>query len=289
MYYHVNGDLVASSDASVSVRDRGFMYGDAAFETLRTYGGTIFEWEAHRERLEHTCKTLGMPGAVPDDLADRVRETLTANDLGDAYVRVSVTRGEQPGKLTPHPNVESTIVVIVKPLPRGGVDGESVWDEPATLRTVETRRIPNEALPADIKTHNYLPGILARLELRQPGRDSVSADEALIRDLDGHITEGATSNIFFVTDGTLCTPGLDTSVLPGITRAVVIDLAQQAGIPVETKRYHIGDIYTADEVFLTNTTWELRPVTTIDGMDIEAGPMTGRLISSFDRQIERLY
>lgn len=289
MYYHVNGDLVASSDASVSVRDRGFMYGDAAFETLRTYGGTIFEWEVHRERLEHTCKTLGMPGAVPDDLVDRVRETLTANDLGDAYVRVSVTRGEQPGKLTPHPNVESTIVVIVKPLPRGGVDGESVWDEPATLRTVETRRIPDEALPADIKTHNYLSGILARLELRQPGRDSVSADEALIRDLDGHITEGPTSNVFFVTNGTLCTPSLDTSVLPGITRAVVIDLAQQAGIPVETKRYQVDDIYAADEVFLTNTTWELRPVTTIDGMDIETGPMTGRLISSFDRQIERLY
>lgn len=289
MYYHVNGDLVASSDASVSVRDRGFMYGDAAFETLRTYGGTIFEWEVHRERLEHTCKTLGMPGAVPDDLADRVRETLTANDLGDAYVRVSVTRGEQPGKLTPHPNVESTIVVLVKPLPRGGVDGESVWDEPATLRTVETRRIPDEALPADIKTHNYLNGILARLELRQTGRDGVNADEALIRDLDGYITEGPTSNVFFVTDGTLYTPSLDTSVLPGITRAVVIDLAQQASIPVETKRYQVDDIYAADEVFLTNTTWELRPVTTIDGMNIETGPMTGRLISSFDRQIERLY
>lgn len=289
MYYHVNGDLVASSDASVSVRDRGFMYGDAAFETLRTYGGTIFEWEAHRERLEHTCKMLGMPGAVPDDLADRVRETLTANDLGDAYIRVSVTRGEQPGKLTPHPNVESTIVVLVKPLPRGGVDGESVWDEPATLQTVETRRIPDEALPADIKTHNYLNGILARLELRQTGRDDVSADEALIRDLDGYITEGPTSNVFFVTDGTLCTPSLDTSVLPGITRAVVIDLAQQASIPVETKRYQADDIYAADEVFLTNTTWELRPVTTIDGTDIETGPMTGRLIGSFDRQIERLY
>ncbi|KYH24116.1 branched-chain amino acid aminotransferase [Halalkalicoccus paucihalophilus] len=289
MYYHVNGELVDSSNASVSVRDRGFMYGDAAFETLRAYGGSIFEWEAHLARLKRTCETLAMPDAVPGDLANRVEETLAANDLEDAYVRVSVTRGEQPGKLTPHPTVEPTIVVIVASLPRGGLDGRSIWDEPAVLRTVKTRRIPDEALPADIKTHNYLNGILARLELRRTQRGDTIADEALIRDLNGYITEGTTSNVFFITDGTLCTPSLDASILPGITRSVVLSLAQKVNIPVETDHYRIEDIHAANEVFLTNTTWELRPVTTLDGIEIETGAMTDRLIRLFNQRIEQFY
>jgi branched-chain amino acid aminotransferase len=288
MYYHVDGDLVPDSEATVSVRDRGFMYGDAAFETLRAYGGTTFEWAAHRDRLERTCETLGMPDAVPEDLADRVRETLAANDLDDAYVRVSVTRGEQPGKLTPRPEVDPTVVVVVKPLPRGGVDGEPVWDGPAALRTVETRRIPDEALPADVKTHNYLGGILARLELRRTAGED-AADEALVRDTDGYVTEGATSNVFFVDGGTLHTPGLDASILPGVTRSVVLELAERADLPVETGRYRVEDIRAADEVFLTNTTWEVRPVTAFDGTDFEVGPTTERLMDAFDRRVERLY
>jgi branched-chain amino acid aminotransferase len=284
MYYHVNGDLVDERDASVSVRDRGFMYGDAAFETLRTYGGTVFAWEAHRERLERTCRTLGMPDAVPDDLDARIHETLAANDLSDAYVRVSVTRGEQPGKLTPQPDVDPTVVVLVAALPRSGVDGDGVWDDPATVRTVETRRIPDEAMPADVKTHNYLDGILARLELRE-----TEADEALVRNVDGYVAEGATSNVCFVADGTLHTPSLDGPILPGVTRAVVLDLAEAEGIPVETGHYTVDDVRAADEVFLTNTTWEIRPVSRVDDVAVDPGATTARLSEAFDRRVERYY
>ena len=141
--YHVDGDLVPADEATVSVRDRGFMYGDSAFETLRVYGGDPFEWTAHRERLQRTAETLGFGDAVPEDLRDRVDETLAANDFGDAYLKVSVTRGVQPGKLTPDPDVDPTVVVYASPLPRGGVDGESVWDGPATVQTVRTRRPPD--------------------------------------------------------------------------------------------------------------------------------------------------
>jgi branched-chain amino acid aminotransferase len=284
--YHVDGKLVPAEEATVSVRDRGFMYGDAAFETLRVYAGEVFEWEAHFDRLTRTCRTLGFDEAMPpaDDLRERVLETVAANDLADAYARVSITRGVQSGKLTPDPRVAPTIVVVVDGLPRGGTAGEAVWDGPATLRTVERRRPPDAALPAGAKTHNYLAGILARIELRAA---DPAADEAVIRDLEGYVTEGATSNVFFVDGGTLRTPSTRLPILPGVTRGVVLDVAREEGLPVETGRYTVRDLQAADEVFLTNTTWELRPVASVDGVSLETGPMTRLLSRLFDERVER--
>jgi len=282
--YHVNGRLVDADEATVSVEDRGFLYGDAAFETCRAYGGTVFEWDAHLDRLRGTCETLGMAGAVPDDLRDRIEATLDANGLDDAYVRASVTRGVQPGKLTPATDIEPSVVVIVKPLPRGGVDGESVWDAAADVRTVERRRIPEAAMPADAKTHNYLDGILARLELRGTG-----ADECLVRDVDGAVAEGATSNVFFVDDGTLKTPSLAGPILPGVTPAVVLELARALDVPVETGTYDVAAVRRADEAFLTNTTWEVRPVAALDDTSVGGGPIIDRLVAAFDRRVEACY
>ena len=284
--YHVDGKLVPAGEATVDVRDRGFLYGDAAFETVRVYGGDVFEWEAHADRIARTCRTLGFEEAMPprDDLRDRVLETAAANDLTDAYARLSVTRGVQPGKLTPAPRVDPTVVVIVADLPRGGTEGESVWEGPATLRTVQQRRPPDAALPAGAKTHNYLTGVLARLELRDAAADT---DEAILRDTDGHVTEGATSNLFFVDSGTLKTPSSSLPLLPGVTRSVVLELARQEGFPVETGRYGVSDLRAADEVFATNTTWEVRPVTDVDGATLEVGPMTRLLARLVDERVER--
>ncbi|SDQ32358.1 aminotransferase class IV [Natronobacterium texcoconense] len=281
LIYHVDGDLVPASEATVSVDDRGFRYGDAAFETLRAYGGTVFEWERHVERLEATCDTLSLEhGLSPADLRERIDETLAANDLADAYVRLSITRGVQPGKLTPQPEVDPTVVIYVKPLPRGGLEGAPVWDEPATLETVETRKIPDAALPASAKTHNYLNGILARTEL------SSEVDEALLLDADGHAAEGTTSNLFFVRDDVLHTPSTDGPVLPGITREVVLELADEAEIPTREGTYDLEDILAADEAFLTNRTWGLRPVAGVDGRAIGGGPVTDRLSRLYDERVE---
>ncbi|WP_336136049.1 aminotransferase class IV [Natronomonas amylolytica] len=285
MQYHVNGELVDREAATVSVDDRGFRYGDAAFETCRVYGGTVFAWDRHRDRLEATCETLGMPEAVPDDIESRIDETLAANDLEDAYLRVSVSRGVQPGKLTPHEDVDPTVVVYVKPLPRGGVEGERVWDAPAVVQSVTRRRPPDAVLPADAKTHNYLNGILARLELRRASREGYHPDEALMRDTDGYLAEGATSNLFFVDDGILRTPA-EGSLLPGITRETVIELAEAEDFTVDPGQYTIDDLRDADEAFLTNSTWELRPIATADGIDIGDGPMTKLLQRLYDERIE---
>ncbi|WP_459195130.1 aminotransferase class IV [Halosimplex sp. J119] len=289
MTYHVNGDLVPAGDATVSVRDRGFMYGDGAFETLRVYGGEPFAWDAHRDRLQRTAETLGFADAVPDDLRERVDETLAANDLSEAYLKVSVTRGVQPGKLTPDPDVDPTVVVYVSPLGRGGVEGDPVWDGPATVQTVRTRRPPAESFPSDAKTHNYLPGILARIELRRAATDEFAADEAVMRTTDGSLAEGATSNLFFVDEGVLKTPSADLPILPGVTRSVVIDLAESEGFSVRTSRYTLDDLRDADEAFLTNSTWEIRPIESVDGIDVGIGPMTKLLARLYDERVERTH
>ncbi|WP_049900725.1 aminotransferase class IV [Natrinema sp. J7-1] len=281
LIYHVDGDLVPASEATVSVDDRGFRYGDAAFETLRAYGGGVFAWDAHVERLERTCEALSLAhGLSAADLRARIDETLAANDLADAYVRLSITRGVQPGKLTPAPEVDPTVVVYVSPLPRGGLEGGPVWNSPATVETVETRRIPDEALPAAAKTHNYLNGILARAEL------AADSDEALLCDLEGRVTEGATSNLCFVRDGAIHTPTTDGPVLPGITRDIVLELAREDGIPVREGRYEPADVLEADEAVLTNRTWELRPIATLDGHAIGGGPITERLAGLYDERVE---
>ena len=287
--YHVDGELVPATAATVRVDDRGFRYGDAAFETMRAYGGHVFEWDAHADRLAKTCAVLDLDhGIAREDLRERVDETLQANDIEDAYVRLSITRGVQPGTLTPAHTIDPTVVVIVRALPRGGVEGEAVWDEPAIVHTVETRRIADDAIPAAAKTHNYLNGILARLELQESSKDGDRpADEAIMCDRDGFVAEGATSNLFFVTDDTLYTPTTDGPVLPGITRHVVCELAATLDLPVETGRYDPQSVRAADEAFLTNTTWEIRPIESVDATSIGGGPVTTQLQREFDRLVER--
>ncbi len=284
--YHVNGELLPANEATVNVRDRGFMYGDGAFETIRVYGGEPFEWRAHANRLHRSCETLGFADAVPpeSDLRERIEETLVANALTDAYVKLSVTRGVQPGKLTPGENVDPTVVVFVSELPRAGIDGERVWDSPASLSVLDRQRIPDESIPAAAKTHNYLNGILARLDLR--GSDY---DEAIMCSQHGFLTEGATSNLFFVVGETLYTPTADLPLLPGVTRGVVLSLADEAGIPIETGRYPPKALRKASEVFLTNSTWEIRPVTQVDGESFEVGPVTENLQQRFDEGVETFY
>lgn len=290
LYYHVDGELVPADEATVSVHDRGFRYGDAGFETMRAYGGTLFRWDAHVERLFDTLETLGMPagdlGLSAIDLRARVRDALAANDLAEAYVRLSVTRGEDSGFAPPAAaDADPTVVVVVKPLPRGGRrdrGGERVWEEPATVQTVKTRRVPDRALPSDAKTHNYLNSVLARIETRV-----TDADAALLLDADGAVAECDTANLFFVDDDAIRTPSLDGPVLPGVTRAEVVDVAAEEGFPLEEGTYVPDDVRGADEAFLTSSVREVRPIASVDGVEVGGGPVTTLLSRLYADRVER--
>ncbi len=280
--YHVDGDLVPKDEATVSVRDRGFMYGDAAFETLRVYDGTPFALEAHLDRLAATCRSIALDhGLTRADLRERIEATVAANEFEEAYCKLSISRGPQPGTVTPGPVDDPTVVVYIAELPRGGVEGSSVWSEPAVVETASTQVPPDAALPADAKTHNYLPNVIARA-------NHPTADEVLMCDGEGRLLEGAASNVFFVRNGTLCTPETALDLLPGITRDVVLDLASSEYSVVEGT-YRPADLADAEEVFLTNSTWEIRPVTRVEDRSLEIGSVTRTLMRRFDRHVEDRY
>lgn len=277
--YHVNGDLVPKDEATISVRDRGFMYGDAAFETLRVYNGTPFALAAHLDRLEATCQAMALDhGLTRTDLRERIEATIAANGFEEAYCKLSISRGPQPGTVTPDPVVEPTVVVYIAELPRGGTEGPPVWSDPAVVETASTQVPPDAALPADAKTHNYLPNVIARA-------NHPAADEVLMRDGEGRLLEGAASNVFFVRKETIHTPEATLDLLPGITRDVVLDLATPEYTTVEGT-YRPDDLADADEVFLTNSTWEIRPVTQVDDWSFAVGSVTRQLIDRFDRHVE---
>ena len=283
---HVDGELVPIDRATVSIQDRGFRYGDALFETMRAYGGELFEWDAHWDRLQRGSETIGLDhGLAQGDAAARIQETLAANEFSDAYVRLSVTRGVQGGRLTPAPTTDPTTIIVTEPLPRGGTRGQSIWDAPATCAIVDTAHVSSEALPSHLKSHNYLNGILAKREAAKQ-----DADEALLLDDRGYLTEGTTTNLFFVDHGTLRTPApTDHPLLPGITRRVVLELAEEQGIPVDVGSCQPGALTEASEVFVTNTTWEVRPVTAVDNHTYSVGGVTQQLISAFDERVELAY
>ena len=289
--YHVDGDLVPAGEATVSVHDRGFLYGDAVVETLRAYGGEVFRWDACADRIDASLAALSIDhGHAPAELKRRVDATLAANSLDDAGVRLSVTRGSVPPGdagvgigAPPSPgDPDPTVVVQVLPLPRGGVEGDPVWDDPAALQTVKPRRIPDESIPARARTHNALDRVLARAELRVS-----DADEAVMLDADGHVVGGAGGPVFFLDSEALCTPSLDGPVVPGVLRDVVLDIADAEGIPVREGAFTPSDLRAATEAFVATPTWGLRPVATVDGIDVGGGPVTTLLRRVIDRRIER--
>jgi branched-chain amino acid aminotransferase len=266
---HVDGELVPESRA-LSVHDRGFRYGDAAVETLRARAGEPFRWEQHRERLDASCSLLGID--PPPDLRERVRETLKANDLARAVVRVSVTRGDggAGNGLTPPPNAEPWAVVVTEPLESVGA---------ASLQTVKRRLTPDRSVPVAASTHNRLDRVLARRELAS------GADEALLLDGEGSVVGGAGSTLFFVDGGTLRAPNEDRSA--PVFGSFVADLAAEEGFQVERDRFPPDDVRGAEEALLASPRWGVRPVERVDGIGVESGPLTALLSRLVEERLNR--
>jgi len=275
---YLNGRLVPAAEARVSVFDRGFLYGDGVFETVRAYGGRFFMGEAHYARLVRSAAWAGID--LPFDGAGFAR--ILAQALGgqrDALVRLTVTRGEGPPTPDPAGAGPPTVLAVARPAP------ETDFEAGIALATGPWRVAGGEA-----KTVSYLGSVVALGEARRRG-----ADEAVRLNAAGEVAEGSVSNLFGVWAGTMATPPLDAgvygSILSGVTRGVVLDLARRAGLDVAERRIRPGELAAAEELFVTGTGWEVMPVTTLDGVPVgggKPGPVTTRLAALFRAAVKEI-
>lgn len=279
----IDGVVVDSGEARVSVFDRGFLYGDSVFEVFRTYGAVPFAEREHLERLGRSAARLMIPMPVSiDTLSAEVRATLDAAGEGEWYVRVVVTRGAGPLNYDPSTATTPVRVIIVAPV---SVPPTEHYERGIAVSILEASRPTDDERAAGAKASNYLANLLAVHEAKQKG-----AQEALVLGRKGQILEGASSNIFIVKDGRVRTPEPQPGILVGITRATVLAAAAEAGIQAEEAEVRPEDLYGADEAFLTSSIREVMPVVMADGRTIGSGApgaMTKRLHEGYLKAVAR--
>ncbi len=271
---NTNGRLHAATEPSLSPLNRGFLYGDAIYEVWRTYGGRIFGWEEHWDRLRGSASALSMAVPLePGALQDEIRRTVEAyrnhcNDAGDVYVRLQIYRGEGRIGLDPALAGAAGYVLLVQAVPQLA---PQAWAAGMTLAVAQTlRRNPIDALNPAWKTGNYLNNLLCLHEARQRG-----ADDVLILNQAGEITEAATANIAFVCGTDLVTPPLSVGILAGVTRRLVMEhVAQRAGLNPVERVLNPADLSTMDEAMLLSSTKDIQPVGRIDDVLFRVGEGT---------------
>jgi len=266
-------------EAKLSVFDRGFLFGDSAFETLRTYGREPFELAAHLERLGRSLEALAFPITVPAEaLREDLLVALAAVDHGESWIRLYLSRGEGPPGLDPADAQQPSRVVLVDALRPPSVE---TYLRGVRVRCIQTVRAA-DAL-ASAKLTNYIASMLATREARRHGDD-----EALIVNLAGQVLEGATQNVFVVRRGkVLATPPVDVGVLDGVTRRIVLELARESGLPVVLAAPTPAELHDAEEVFLTSSLREVVAVSHVDGVPLRSspGPITRSLHDAFRRRV----
>ncbi len=282
MQIYIDGKFYPKEEAKISVFDHGLLYGDGVFEGIRAYNGRVFRLQEHLDRLFDSAKTIDL--AVPlskEELSRAIIETLRKNNLKEAYIRPIVTRGVGDLGLCPTKCPKPTVIIIA--VEWGAMYGD-LYEKGLRGVTVSVRRNPCCSLPPNVKSLNYLNNILAKIEANCKG-----GDEAIMFDMQGHISEGSGDNIYIIKNGVILTPPTLNN-LRGITRMVVLELAEQLGIPVRETNLGYFDLYTADEVFVTGTAAEVAPIVLIDGRSIGSGrpgPITRQLMAAFKTATER--
>jgi branched-chain amino acid aminotransferase len=280
---YVDGTFYSSGDAKISVFDHGLLYGDGIFEGICVYGGRVFRLDEHLKRMYESAKTIGLriPLTV-DQFKAAVVETVRRNRLREGYVRPVVTRGV--GKLGLDPkNCEKPTVIII-PQNAESYPLLTAGRKPARAIVSSIRRTPSYCLPASAKTLNYLNNVLAKQQANYAG-----LDEAIMLDWRGFVSEGTGDNLFLFRNNLLLTAPLHSSVLAGITRQVVLEIAAELGIRSEEKELTLHDLYNADEAFFASTSLEIQPLVEIDARivgDGGEGAITKRIRDRFN-QIKR--
>lgn len=284
---NTNGRLHAADEPSILPLNRGFLYGDAIYEVWRTHDGVIFTWQEHWARLERSARSLYLELPLkPEAMLAEIRRTVAAyrertGNRGELYIRLQVTRGGGAIGLDPALADRSDYLLLVQPCPETAP--EKMRDGLTLSVATGLRRNPIDTLSPAWKTGNYLNNILCLREARGRG-----ADEVVILNQAGEVTEAAVCNIGFVRDGVVLTPPLSAGILGGITRSVVItEVAAAAGITAREQTIRPAEFSSMQECFLLSTTKDVSPVCAIDGIRFRVGPdtVTARLKAGLARYV----
>lgn len=274
---YIDGEYYEKDQAKISVFDHGLLYGDGVFEGIRSYDGHVFRLGAHVKRLYASAKAIMLNIPVePKEMHKIVTDTLAANGLADAYIRLLVTRGSGTLGLDPEECPSPSIICITDSV---ALYPEELYEKGLEVITASTRRIGLGTLYPQVKSMNYLNNIMAKIEAKNAG-----VLEAIMLNAGGSVAECTGDNIFIVKDAVLITPNINSGILPGVTRAAVMELAQGAGIRVEARIVSRYEVFTADECFLTGTAAEVIPVVKVDRRTIadgKPGTMTMMLLTKF--------
>ena len=265
----------------ISVLDHGFLLGDSVYEVLWWHRGAIIQEQEHMERLVESGRRLYMDlHATAEELGRRMRETVAAAEVSpdeDAYIRLMITRGAGPLGLDFRKIEKQSVVVIVAPANRPTPEA---WERGLTFALVARQRNPQRALDPGAKTGNYLNNVLALHEAKLKG-----ADDALMLNDRGEVTEATTANIYVVTRGGLVTPPLEAGILRGTTRTRILELCQVNGIPTREASLHVEDVRRAEEVFVSSSVRGILPVVSLDEGTVangRPGPLTRRIRDLFE-------
>lgn len=274
---YIDGKYFNKEDAKISVWDHGFLYGDGIFEGIRVYIGNVFRMKQHIDRLYDSAKSICLEiPLTKKEMTEAVLETCRRNETNDGYIRLVVSRGRGDLGLDPKKCSKASIVIISDKI---SLYPEEKYKNGLRVTISSVRKNFHESMSSKVKSLNYLNNILAKIEAGHIG-----ADEIVLININGYVTECSADNIFIVKNGILITPHPSVGLLEGITRGAVMDIAKEEGIEVKEDFLTSHDLYVADEMFLTGTGAEIVPVVWVNGRTVgegKPGKMTMELLKKF--------
>ncbi len=273
---YLNDKIVPPDEAVVSVNDRGFLFGDAVYEALRSYEGRLWAMTRHMRRLAHSLDAIDMHTVEVDQVRAAIEEAYRASEIPNALVYLQITRGVAPRSHAYSRDLKPTILITVRDIAPVIAEIDFSGVAAVTAPDLRWRR-------CDVKSTNLLPNILAKTRARDH-----DAREAILVDAEGYITEGTSTSVLWVARNRLFATPAGPEILPGITREIVVEIARDAGIPLLAERVTLEEFRRASEIFLASTGHEVCPVIRLDGAPVgsgRAGPLTLRLQKGFHARV----
>jgi aminodeoxychorismate lyase len=272
MTVFLNGEFVPEERAVISVFDRGFLYGDGLFEGIRVFNGKPFRWRLHWERFQHGAKFLRITAPFSAEVVGGFAKRLIAeNQMPNSLLRLTLSRGIGARGYSPKNAERPTFVMATYPMPVVEPSNPPAWRV-----FISSFRLPAGEPLARFKNLNKLPQVLARAEA-----DADGADEALLLNSDGYVVEGSTSNLFWIRDETVYTPPLPSGILPGVTRAAVLELCGKVGIAARESNIMPGELHQMDGAFLSLSSTGIAEIAFLNGKPLKRSSVPRRLSEAY--------